>query len=850
MDAQEPAEAIDGRGGRYSLWPRGSIWRKWDLHFHTPSSYDYGNKSITDEGIVNALKAAGIAVVAITDHHTIDPARIRHLQQLAGEDLTIFPGIELRTELGGKESIHINGIFSQDADISHIWTKLQGGLSLTPADVKAKGDDRVYVQFTKAASLIHELNGLVCVHAGHKSNSIENISNAHAFKQAVKEDLAKSCVDIMEIARLSDADDYEKIVFLSINRWFPLVICSDNHDVNHYELRAANWVRADPTFEGLRQIINEPGSRVYRGDLPPVLQRVAQNKTKYIDHVTIKKIADSKLPETWFDCSVPLNPGLVAIIGNKGSGKSALSDVIGLLGETRHGDSFSFLNPDKFRQPKNNKARHFHASVTWESGLTTLKSLDAQIDENAVETIKYIPQNYLETICNELRGGESRFDEELKAVIFSHVGPAERLGAESLDGIIEYKTQETYEAIGLLRKELSDINKEVAAFEEMLSASFKKTLQAQLAEKQRELDAHDAGRPVPISKPDLDAGKQSEMAALGGEIETTQAELVALREDRDKLLEEQKLLARRAAVAVKLISKIDNFKKQHQVFIGDAAAEFRELGLIIDSVIQVAINTDEITTIHKAATDRATEIRAALEPTTANSLAARIAQKELSLAATRAKLDAPNREYQNYLVAEADWTGRRAKIIGDKDTVGTYTYFQAHLKELDEIPARLTAATERRTAKATEIYNAIESLVTLYKTLYRPLQDFIEHHPLAQKGLQLDFKVSIVEAGFEAGFFDLISQAKKGSFCGIEEGRQVLKALAEKTEWNASESVLSFLNQILDHLSRDYRQPKRPQISLPEQLKKEDLGHRALRFSFLLWLSQAQIPSPMGRPRS
>lgn len=32
----------------------------------------------------------------------------------------------------------------------------------------------------------------------------------------------------------------------------------------------------------------------------------------------------------WFDTELELNTGLIAIIGNKGSGKSALSDIIGL----------------------------------------------------------------------------------------------------------------------------------------------------------------------------------------------------------------------------------------------------------------------------------------------------------------------------------------------------------------------------------------------------------------------------------------------------------------------------------------------------------------------------------------
>ena len=34
---------------------RGSEWRVWDLHFHTPSSYDYKDKSVTNEQLVEGL---------------------------------------------------------------------------------------------------------------------------------------------------------------------------------------------------------------------------------------------------------------------------------------------------------------------------------------------------------------------------------------------------------------------------------------------------------------------------------------------------------------------------------------------------------------------------------------------------------------------------------------------------------------------------------------------------------------------------------------------------------------------------------------------------------------------------
>lgn len=816
-------------------WPQGSTWRLWDLHFHTPSSYDYGNKAVTNEEIVAALTGTAVAAIAITDHHVIDVERIAHLRALSGPDLTVFPGIELRTELGGQHSVHMIGIFSDKADVSELWTKLQVDLDIMPATVTQKTDERVYVEFRKAAQVIKALDGIVSVHAGSKSNSIEQIANAEKFKQAVKEDLARSCIDLLEIGKIADAADYEKIVFPTIGRELPLVICSDNHNARSYALRAGCWLRCDPTFDGLRQLLNEPSDRVFRGDLPPILQRVAQNKTKYIKGVSIKKISDSKLSEAWFDCTIPLNPGLVAIIGNKGSGKSALSDVLGLLGETRHSASFSFLNAGKFRQPKNNKARHFNASLAWESGLGSEKRLDAETDTTAVETVKYIPQNYLETICNEMRGGESRFDEELKGVIFSHVGKAERLRAASLDQLIDFRTQETDEAIKLLCSELREINLEITGLEARLLPAYRKTLEAQAAEKQRELDAHDVTKPTEVSKPDLDPEKQSELAALALEIGGAQARLADLEYKMTGVTEEQRTLTLRAAVAAKLASKIDNFKKQYQLFTNDSLVEFTELGLRVNEVVRLTLDISPISTIQDESATRLNGLRRELDPAIEGSLADHIAKALSGLRLIHARLDAPNQEYHNYVSSLSEWERKRADIVGDKENAGSLNYVKVALLELDGVPSKLAAAGEHRRQKAMEIYLLIDSLAGLYKTLYKPVQDFIEHHPLAQKGLQLDFRVSIVESGFERNFFDLISQGKRGSFCGVEEGRQALKTLLEKADWSNIEGAMEFLNQMIDHLCRDHRYPSSPTVEVGEQLKKE--GTVAALYDFFFSLS-------------
>ena len=57
---------------------QGSIWRKWDLHIHTPSSYDW-DKSCKDsaEDIVEKAISENISVIAITDHHTVNGIAVK-----------------------------------------------------------------------------------------------------------------------------------------------------------------------------------------------------------------------------------------------------------------------------------------------------------------------------------------------------------------------------------------------------------------------------------------------------------------------------------------------------------------------------------------------------------------------------------------------------------------------------------------------------------------------------------------------------------------------------------------------------------------------------------------------------
>jgi len=140
-------------------------------------------------------------------------------------------------------------------------------------------------------------------------------------------------------------------------------------------------------------------------------------------------------------------------------GKTALAESIGLLGNTAQHGAFSFLILQSSNYRRETKPAIFEASLSWLDGKSFTKNLSDDISGDAVEPFSYIPQHYIEKICNELQVANSSFEKELKAVIFSHVADAERLGAESLDSLIEYLTEQTYSRMEQIRAELREINK-------------------------------------------------------------------------------------------------------------------------------------------------------------------------------------------------------------------------------------------------------------------------------------------------------------------------------------------------------------------------------------------------------
>lgn len=313
------------------IYPKGSEWRKWDLHFHTPSSYDYGDKSVTNQDIIDSLIINNIAVVAITDHHVIDIARITELKRLADEsilgEITILPGIEFLSDTRGSEPLHFIGIFPEDADLDFIWGQLENCTKLSDIKTGQKAIHEAYCDYEETVKLIHRLGGVVSVHAGSKTNGLAGITNSLPHTMAQKTDISY-LADIFDMGQEKDLDDYIKIVFPAIKKVLPMVMCSDNHNIKQYAVKQNCWIKADPSFNGLLQIIYEPFERIKIQEHNPIFDF---EKSPFTDIEIKSKTAIFNDPSDniYFDqCKLPLNSNLISIIGGRGTGKSILVDYI------------------------------------------------------------------------------------------------------------------------------------------------------------------------------------------------------------------------------------------------------------------------------------------------------------------------------------------------------------------------------------------------------------------------------------------------------------------------------------------------------------------------------------------
>ena len=437
---------------------RGSEWRKWDLHVHTPLSIEQeygGNTPENWERFISDLERlpSEIKVIGINDYIFIDGYKKvldeKQKGRLSNIEL-ILPVIELRIDKFANVSenepfkrVNFHIIFSNELTPEIIQEQFLNSLSceyILNSDLHDKsiwnGTITIKSITDLGQKIIDSSNGKINgspLKIGFNSLNIpynkllEKLENSY-LKNKFLTAVGKTEWDTMRwdgsVADKKNVINRANFVFSasptvelavkareslksqSVNH--KLLHCSDAHtfinnlqNTKEKELgHCFTWVKADPTFEGLKQIIYEYGERVKIQDEKPDFKE---------DKEIIDEIRFISPSNKFRNGKIYLNPNLNVIIGGKSSGKSILLYSIAktLLADTK--DKLLFKNNEEERYSIKSIDSGFDFEITTKAGFSQKISDREKDDYSVIPNIKYIPQNELVKLAEpELSGkGES-----------------------------------------------------------------------------------------------------------------------------------------------------------------------------------------------------------------------------------------------------------------------------------------------------------------------------------------------------------------------------------------------------------------------------------------------------------
>ena len=528
-------------------YPRGSEWRKWDLHIHTPASYNYEDRSShCYDNVIDAINKSDMDVYAVTDYFTLEG--YDKLNSSGRLNKIIFPGIELRIEdslLPSKHDetpksdtpINLQIIFDNSEEIFSKVKEFVMSLEFEDYDGSknnltenniievgkkkktCKDNHEAYIEGCKLIRIPKSDIDKKLKEKGIKDKALiilpyekyGGIDEIDPDNDSLIKSRLTKLADIIE-----SSSDNQITFFLGqsetlpqfnedgskndkfsnfIDKPKPCIVGSDSHKPETVGIFPQNkycWIKADPTFEGLKQILYEPQERVYIGNSPPS----EKTSANIIERIEIK---DSN---RWFvEEPVVLNENLVTIIGEKGAGKTALADFIALAGgdfDIGTDDPGSFV----FKALKSTKQieetiENCDITIYWKEGShDSIKITDDFSDYKSLGKVRYLSQSFIERKCSPEQAEE--LQKEVENIIFQHIPIQDRLEQTTFLDLKKLKSQSIKRQQFNCKQLIDSLNNDVYNLEEeinSLSAKKKENIKLQSEIKQLE-----DKKPKPITK--------------------------------------------------------------------------------------------------------------------------------------------------------------------------------------------------------------------------------------------------------------------------------------------------------------------------------------------------------------
>ncbi len=324
-------------------FPKGSLWKKWDFHVHSPYSANYiGGIDAFEKQIIDADCDA----IGINDYYSIGGYKYLLDKISSGKlnikDKVLFPVVEMRmTDMlqnrhKGRSPKHFNFhlIFNNDEKILSIEEieifikslEADGGMIISDYSKKEKlVNKKVSLDDTlKKLNRNKKFNGnFLLLIPYNEYGGIDGIDPN--FDSSAK-------IEYIKKAHILGSSNKKQINFFLKEKSpigkKPCIKGSDSHDASYPigKLRDKDsnptnkycWIKADLTFDGLKQIVFEPESRVKIQERKPEEERELY---KIIDHINIDN-------DEIYNQRIDLNQNLNSIIGGRSTGKSILLSSI------------------------------------------------------------------------------------------------------------------------------------------------------------------------------------------------------------------------------------------------------------------------------------------------------------------------------------------------------------------------------------------------------------------------------------------------------------------------------------------------------------------------------------------
>lgn len=435
--------------GRFPF-PEGSVWRKWDLHLHGPedvlsNGFDGSSQDEKWDRYLEKLAQLDLEAVAFTNYFCIEGLDRLLAAKSEGKIpriCSILANVELRLDAQNKdeEPINVHVIFSDSISPQKIRSFLErlplvnrshDGqiLHCTLENVRKIGFDRVVVSAEKLRE---------CLETGFRQNEdYFAVASCNGYG-SMRPGQGRTAVLTNELDRWSSfifgkADN--RAFYLRTDRFEgctqKAVVCgSDAHSIDQIGTGYV-WIKADPTFQGLRQIIFEPEERVALGGEKP------DGRPPYTIIKSVR-FADNTGNNFFAGDVIPINPKLTTVVGGKSTGKSLLlfyaaktidaKEVEKRLDlENRIGYSLE-ISPD------------FDFEVEWGDGHK--QTLQQKKSVNAVEgrQIVYIPQAFLNRLSEVDKGSQDTLNEFVLSVLLQD-GEAQSAYARHLNAVRQTESE-------------------------------------------------------------------------------------------------------------------------------------------------------------------------------------------------------------------------------------------------------------------------------------------------------------------------------------------------------------------------------------------------------------------------